>query len=177
MTRPLLLTAVLLCAGAGLQSPSHADATADARNAIQAVYDRQDAAARHNDVQGMMDALTNDFNATGMNGITITRLESRRMMMAVFPALRKISSHTAIQWIDTRNKEATVITRSRTVTVADGSVAEELPVQADTVARALWVKTNAGWKIRRQHILSSIATVNGKPVLSLRGSLLARDTQ
>ncbi|MDQ2686712.1 MAG: hypothetical protein M3Y28_02480 [Armatimonadota bacterium] len=176
----LLIVPLLLSATPALQIASHADATADVRKAIQAVYAKQDAAAAHKDISGMMNTLAKDYNATERNGRTITHLESQQAMTKIFPVLKQISAHTVIEWIDVRDTQATVVTRSRTTTVVDGTlmrdkqIVADTPIVADAIARALWVKTNAGWKIRRLHVLSSITTIIGKQILPLRGGVLLR---
>lgn len=157
-----LLCPGLLLAGA---RPASADATSDAQRAIQATYDKMNAALAAKNVNAALAYQARDFVATDLNGQKKTTAQLRADMLQVMPAVQSLRSVSRIQQFSLQGNTATVtVGETVRMTLVNPQNRQKANMMSNGVSRDTWVKQNGGWRLKRSQSLSSKSTVNGKPV-------------
>ena len=167
MYRANMLRIVLLILGvASLGQGARSDATSEARKAIQAAYDKSDAATAKKDIDGAMAFQTSDYTYTTQKGRKLDNATVRTSTTQVLTLAREIHGKTVIRKIALKGSMATVTVDET------GSIVVATPQRPDQVSKIViearsedvWIKTPKGWREKSSRELSSKQSVNGKPV-------------
>jgi ketosteroid isomerase-like protein len=142
-----------------------ADATSDARKAIQAAYDRSDAAAVRKDLAGVLASHAPDYTWTDKHGKKHALAELKAQMTQVFQLAKEIRGKTIVKSLSLKGNSATVIaeeTGSMNL-VNPQKRDQEIKVEVEAKSEDVWTKTPKGWKVKSSKEISSKQLVNGKP--------------
>lgn len=157
--------ALLLSAG---PATVRADATSDARRALQALYDNTNTAAAKKNLNGVLAYMTPDFVATDRKGNKRTAAQLRSELMQIFPLLQSWRGTSRIQRITLKGGAlATVVVKENARMVMTNPLTKQTSVVDSTgTSRDIWVKQGGGWRMKQSQTLSNKATLNGKPAPS-----------
>lgn len=158
----IALTALL---GGSCLAPVMADATADAKKEIQALYDKMDAAAAKKDVKGMTASLDPNYVAVSASGQKMTLQQMKGQMTQLMAMLKEIKTKTVIQKITLKGKTATVNSKqSLTSTGTNPQSQQPMKIEVQDTSTNTWVKSGATWKLKETKSLSTKQFLNGKPI-------------
>lgn len=165
----IALAVTALCSLSPLTA--HAATAGASQSTFQQLYDKADAAAKRKDADGVIGNYSTTVEAVQKDGTTKTYADLLSAAQQMFMLATGISSHTSIASCTIKGNLATVVQNGATkITVADpnGGPAT-MVIEDDSQARDEWKKTDSGWKIVREVIISDDMKANGKPVSSLLG--------
>jgi hypothetical protein len=166
MVRTMKLTLAVMagCILAGAQT-ARADATSDARKAIQAAYDKSNAAAAKKDLAGVLASHASDFTYTDKSGKKQDLSAMKTQMGQVFQASKEISGKSVIQSISLKGGSATVTVdeTGSMVLVNPQNPDQTVKLEVEAKSEDLWAKTGKGWRIKSSREISSKQLINGKP--------------
>jgi ketosteroid isomerase-like protein len=165
LLRRTLPIALALCALTILAPGTRADATSEARKAIQTLYNKQNAAAAKKDVEGVLANRTPDFEAIAVNGQKLTMDQVRQNIEQLLAVAQSIKATTAIKSFRLKGNNATVTTREHAEFVTTNpQTSTPAKVVIDGTSQDTWIKSGKGWQIKRSKALTEKMTVNGKAV-------------
>lgn len=147
-------------------SASHAaaDVAADARKAIQVIYDHEVTAYAKKDIKGITAILTPDFESIEKNGDRINAVQSIETIRQTFRMLRTFTVSQNIQNLTLKGDQAIVTSRSHLEgTIADEQTGKPHKVVGDSVTVETWVKSRQGWLLKRSKTISERNIMDGKP--------------
>src|SRR5690242_12724613 len=98
----------LLAAALTLSIGGYADAASDARKAIQANYDSDNAAAKRRDAAGFLSHTSADFVSIAKNGKKQTLAETKRDLPGFFKATKELNAVSQIRSIQVKGSIANV---------------------------------------------------------------------
>ena len=120
---------------------------------------------RAKDARAVGRHLAGDYVSTARDGTRTTRAEVKRAMPAIFRSLTAVDHRSRVLKL-TMTTPAVAWARVR----ADSTLRVEQPGQdllviSQTVFEDQWVRTTAGWRLRRSRAVSvtEAATLNGRP--------------
>lgn len=162
MRRLFFVPLALLCL---VPAAVHADPAGAARKAIQAQYDKANAAAARRDVDAVFAIQTPDYVHIDKQGRTHTAAEARQQFAQIVAAAKTIKAVTRIQTFKLDKTGATVTIAERAdIYLLNPQTGKLSHLLITDMARDLWVKTANGWKQKRTKELSSSILMDGKPV-------------
>jgi uncharacterized protein (TIGR02246 family) len=142
-----------------------ADATADAKKAIQAAYNKMNAALERKDVNGAFSVLTPDAEQITLQGQRLSAAQMRQQMTQGLAQARSIRSRTTVQKVTLKGNQALAVVRSQvSFVVTDPQSGRDAKIAADEVSDDTWIKTAQGWRAKRSKTTRQKQTVNGQPV-------------
>jgi ketosteroid isomerase-like protein len=146
-------------------------AAADVTQAtFQRLYDKADAAAAKKDADGVVANYSTSVEATTKDGATKGYTDLLQAAQQAFMLASSVSSHTKIVSCSIKGETAVVVQDGTTkLTVADPNGGPPMVIEDDSRAKDEWKKTDNGWKIVKEAILSDDMKANGKPVQSIIG--------
>jgi len=158
-------------AGISLISSMPAGAAPAAGKALfQKLYDKADTAASKKDADGVVANYSTKVVAVKKDGSTQTYADLLDGAQKMFSMASSITSHTTIV--------SCAVNGSSSVVVQDGATKFSIPVvpgaapmviEATSRCRDEWKKSDNGWKIVREVILSDDMKANGRPVGDILG--------
>jgi len=159
--------AVLLISAASMPSMAVADATSDAKKAIQAAYDKADAAGARKDLEGSTVYYTPDFVYTGEDGKSFQLAFIKAQMKRYFQAAKSVQSKSTITGLKLKGNSATVTVHEVGHFVLANPQKPDQTRKLDVEANAedLWVKTAKGWQVKKSKAISTKQWVDGKPFM------------
>jgi len=163
-------TSVFAIAAAALLSlltapAARADTPSEARKAIQATYDKMNAAFSRKDVKSAFAYLTPDFEQITFEGQRVGAAPMRQQMTQALAAAKSMRSQTTVQKLTLKGGTAEVLVRSRVIIVLnDPRTNKPLTVAGNETSQDTWIKTSRGWLAKRSKTLSKKETINGRPV-------------
>ncbi len=138
-----------------LAIPASGKPAPTARQELQALYNKINAAAANKDVDGIYAYNDDDFIFIDKKGHSHDGSEGRQELEKGLEFVDSIKGITKIQTFSGTDTEATVTVKDHDVaTVANGVTGRAIKVTADTVSRDYWTYTADGWKRKRSRILS-----------------------
>lgn len=158
---------ILLALGCLLMFASavEADQTAEARKAITALYEKEDAAISRKDVIGATAHCTSDYVSISTKGVRSTLTQQRQTIQTAFQALQHPKSTSKIQKFQASGNTYVVTVRSdNSATMVDPQTHGIHNLGGREVDRDTWLKTPKGWRQRRSEALSTTVTMDGKPI-------------
>jgi hypothetical protein len=156
-----------LCLGVMSLSPAMADTPAQARSAIQALYNKQNAAAAKKDVNGVLVNMAPDFQAVSKDGRKITAAQQRQALTQLFSMAQSIHATSAIQKFRLQGNRATVTVKENgTFLVVNPNAAAAKPARftVEDVSEDTWVKKGNRWLNERSVTLAEKQLINGQPL-------------
>lgn len=155
---------VLASACLALVHGAMADATADAKKAIQAAYNAGNAATGKKDMNKMFANDSPDFVAV-RNGQTITLAQAKAAVKQFFPAVKSIKDVSVVQKIKLKGNEATVTVKEHgDMVMANPQTKKTMKISVDSVSEDVWTKSGGAWLRKRSKSISEHVTSDGKPV-------------
>src|SRR5579863_2394232 len=141
MRRVLCAVAALFIA-VSLAPMARADATADARKAIQAAYSKANAAAAKKDVEGTFAILSPDAVLIGPKGQKASPASLRQQFTQLFAVAQSIKDTTTIEKFALKGKEANATTREHTeIVLTNPQNHQTTKIVVDGSSQDTWVKT------------------------------------
>ncbi len=148
----------------GVVPSARADATSDARRALQTLYDKTNAAAARKDANGVLAYMTPDFVATGVKGEKRTVADLRAQLTQIFPLLQSWRGGSRIQQVTLKGGAATVVVKENVrMVLVNPQTKQKAVLDSMGTSRDVWVKSGGGWRMKQSRNLSSKALLNGKP--------------
>ncbi len=153
---------------------AHADATQDARKAIQQAYDLGNAAMVRKDKAGVLKYYAPNWTAAGANGQTMTLAQFKSNLDGLLTRMYNVKATSKITKIRLKGNQAEVTVndymqasvqaspRPQSGAGAPGKPTVMTVVLTD-MGNDTWVKSGKGWLRLRSHVVSSHRTLNGKP--------------
>ena len=164
--RVFAFTAALLLLGVLALPSARADATGEARKAIQAAYDKMNAALARKDVKGAFTVLTPDVEQITLDGRKFDAAQMRQQMTQALAAAKSVKSQTTVQKLTLKGgSTAQVLVRSRVaIVLTDPQTNKPITFVGEETSQDTWIKTARGWLGKRSKTLSKKETVNGRPM-------------
>ncbi|HZT44309.1 MAG TPA: hypothetical protein VFA07_19240 [Chthonomonadaceae bacterium] len=166
LRRSLMLIFLPLCLGGWLEPFASADTVAQARTAIQAAYDREDAAVRRKDVKGTLANCAPDFQFIQSDGSRGSLADARQGMVALFQKPNSFVAKTTIQKFTLQGNKAIATVKEyqmRTV-VPHAKHAHPHKIVTVTIIEDTWVKHGNRWLREISRAISQKQTLDGRPV-------------
>ena len=158
----LLALCLLTCAASGV---AQADATSDARKAIQAIYNKVDQAVARRDFKGAFASHAADYYYIDAKGRKITLAQLRRVTPRIMDAMQSYKSKTTLQKLTLKGNTASVVSRDHTeATFVNPQTQKSSRVVVDSVLQESWIKTKQGWQRKWARNISSRQTLDGRAI-------------
>ncbi len=126
-----------------------------ARAALQALYNKMNAAAMQKNVDGVYEFDSDDYTVIDQKGHVHEPSEGRQELEQALEVMDSVKAVTVIQSFAGTDAEATVTVKEHVVArVGNTTTGRAIKVTADDVNRDHWVKTEDGWRRNRTRILS-----------------------
>jgi len=166
----VLAAFVLLLSGAG--RPALADAKSDAQKAIQAVYNKINAATLRKDAKAVLSYYADNIvvNAGGQS-LTKTQIRQLQAQMSAMPQIKPTKATSVIQKFSLQGGDTATCTVRNVAAVqmpapaGSAQAGKPLVIASDGTAQDTWKKTGKGWLLVRSDVLSAKSTMNGKPLM------------
>jgi hypothetical protein len=144
---------------------ARAVAVAAVQRSIQAIYDRQNAAAARLDSDGMFTGYAPEFISHDLSGSSRTLTQERQVMHQIFTVMRTYLGKVTIQEITVTGETAVVrIVDFSISTFTDPRTQKESNLVDDSVSLDTWKKSGTVWLLTRSKRLSEDAKFNGFPI-------------
>jgi hypothetical protein len=173
---PAYITVFLALAALGGLYPKNATAAAvhrrdpslAARKEIQAIYDKENAAAAHKDIHGVFAEMAPDFSEVDDTGQKISLAEIKANLADLFSHATTVKGTTTIQKFRLIGRTAIVTTKSRDeMTVADPEGEQARTITIDDLSVDTWVRSGKVWLQKHSRDVSqSVHTDEPNPMLS-----------
>lgn len=149
-----------------------ADATSDAKKAIQGIYDKVDAAAGKKDVKGVTSHLTSDYQSLSAKGVKLgDAAQLKTQVEMVFKQVQSIKAKSQIQKFALKGSTATVtVKQNGTIVVMNPQTRKPSVVAVESVSEDIWVKSSGSWKEKSSKNTSSKQSMDGKPIAAPGGN-------
>lgn len=166
LRRSLLLVFLPLGLGVGLAPTAQADTPAQARKAIQAAYDREDAAVGRKDIKGALANCAPDFQFVAPDGTRGSLADARQSLSTQFGKNSSFVAKTTIQKFTLQGSKTVVTAKEyqlRTV-VPRAPHAHAHKIVTVGIDEDTWVKHGDRWLRERTRAISQKQTLDGKPI-------------
>jgi ketosteroid isomerase-like protein len=158
----LLVLCLLTCAASGV---AQADATSDARKAIQAIYNKIDGAVARRDFKGAFASHAPDYYYIDAKGRKLTLAQLRRVTPRILDAMRTYKSKTTLQKLTLKGNTASVVSRDHTeATFVNPQTQKNARVVVDSVLHETWIKSKQGWLRKSARNVSSRQQLDGRVI-------------
>lgn len=142
-----------------------ANATADARKAIQAIYDSHNAAVARKDLDGALAHRTQDYVSIGAKGDRKSLEQSRQVLRRLFAAMEWAQGSSVIQKITLKDDTAIVLVKEKgRLVLANPQTGQKATLDINGLSRDVWVRRQGRWLVKQSQNLQSKITRNGQPV-------------
>ncbi len=142
-----------------------ADATADARRAIQTAYDKMDAAAARKDAKAMLAYYASDFQFISAKGRKRDLKFQQETLPRVLAAAQSMRGKTTVRKLTLKGREAKALVHSRGVmTFINRNTQQISTLIVESVSKEIWSKTGQRWLKKRVRNLSEKQTLDGRLV-------------
>ena len=166
LRRSSLLIFLPLCLGVWLAPSARADTAAQARKAIQAAYDREDAAADRKDIKGVLANCAPDFQAIELDGSRSTLADARKSMSMAFQQFKTVTAKTTIQKFTLQGNKATMTVKeyAQMTTGPLGPKKQTHKLIVVGTDQDTWVKHGNRWLKEITRTISRKQTLDGRPI-------------
>jgi ketosteroid isomerase-like protein len=143
-----------------------ADATADARKSIQALYDRESASAEKKDAAGTVGQITPDYVGIGKGGSRSDAAQLRKDVQMLLTMFKTLKVNQNVQSLALKGNQAVVTMKAHIVGImVDPSSRKTHQMVMDSVSEDTWVRSGAkGWLLHLSKTISERALADGKPL-------------
>jgi ketosteroid isomerase-like protein len=161
--RIVRVSGVVLCLAAAHVTAASADATSDARKAIEARFGKMSAALNKRDGKAYTQFFAPNFVSIGERG---NRQDSRQMSRLI-DAVMKMSQSLKHTWKTEKftlqsGKAIHTVRQDIAMTMTDPQTGRNASMRQQPVEEFTWTKGKSGWLITQYKTLSSKMSVNGK---------------
>ena len=166
LRRFLLVLPVVLSMGIIVPFAARADAAPQARGAIQAAYDREDAAVRRKDVRGVLVNCAPNFQFITQNGTRGNLADARQGLVSQFQTPSSFVAKTTIQKFTLQGNKAVVTVQeyqSRTV-VPKAKHAHPHKIVTIGIDEDTWVKHGNRWLREMSKMIRQKQTLDGRTI-------------
>jgi hypothetical protein len=162
MVRWTVAAAVLAASWTGARAD--ADALADARKGVQAVYDSRNAAAAKKDPKGILAGCTPDFVYVTNEGQKGDLTLLTKKLVPLLAMAKTLKATTTRQKFILRGNEAvsTVKTHIECMFIAF-DVNQPSRLVLDDTSEDTWVNGSKGWLQKKKRSIADVSTLDGKP--------------
>jgi len=164
--RFLIVLPAALALGASSVSAVKADTAAQARKAIQAAYDREDAAFDRKDIKGALVNCAPDFQFIAPGGMRGGLADARQSLTTQFGRNSSFVARTTLQKLTLQGSKVIVTVKEyqvRTV-VPRAPHAHMHKIVMVSIDQDTWVKHGNRWLREMTRVLSQKQTLDGKPI-------------
>ncbi len=160
------LLLLLLCLGVCQAPSAGADTAAQARKAIQTAYDREDAAAAHRNINGILSNYAPDYQDREPNGLKVGLADVRQSLVVMFQNARAVTAKTTIQNFTLQGSKAIVTTKEYAMlTVASKAEHGQLhKIVLNSTDEDTWAKRGNRWLKVSTRTLRQSEMIDGKPL-------------
>jgi hypothetical protein len=147
-------------------APAGADTAAQARSAIQATYNKMNAAAAKKDAAAIIAVHDPGYTSIDKSGQKQTLSSLKVLLSQIFQVAKSIKATTTIQSCTLKGSTASVATKEHAEIVAAINPQDRTKTStlvSDGTSQDTWVKTAKGWRLKMQKSTSMTQTVDGKP--------------
>ena len=118
---------------------------------FRGIYDHRAELVLHHDVSGQLADLTPDYVVKLRNGDTMTRdvLRERWRFFYDSVVIRHVSFANVVRDVQRHGDTAVVTIEQKDHRIQRGPDGKPMDVEANVVHKETWVRTPAGWKLRR----------------------------
>lgn len=122
-----------------------------ARQQVQAIYDRQTAALLRKDVKGFLALCTPDYQDTKPDGSVYPAARIRQVLPGQLAAYSKqFVMKAAIKTFRLSGRQANVVVNRHVELMrTDAQHRRQYPWKSDTISQDVWIKTAQGWRLQR----------------------------
>jgi uncharacterized protein (TIGR02246 family) len=135
-----------------------ADATADAKKAIQAAYDKQAGAVARRDAKAVFEIYAPDFEVVSKKGKKTSLANIKASITQLMASSNSINTSYKIQKLVLKGKEGTATIHTHAEIGAPNAGKYVL----DQTSEDTWIKAAKGWLLRRSKSLTSKESMNGQ---------------
>ena len=140
-----------------------ADATGDARKAIETALHKTEIAATKKDANGMMATYSNDYTFVTKKGQTLTIQMMRGNVAQLVKGAKSLKLKVSIQKFTLSNNYVTSILREDAIAILPNQKTKhDSTLKLSAVSEDIWTKTNGLWHRKRGTQISSSALLDGQ---------------
>ena len=144
---------------------SKADSTADAKRAIQAQYDKSNAAAAKKDSKGVTSVFTKDRVSVTSKGVTTSIQDEKKQMEQVFSAAQSCVVTSTILSVSLTGSQAKVRVKEHgKIVLPNPKTMVNSNLVEDSIREDTWIKSGGAWLEKKSVEKSSKVTIDGKEV-------------
>lgn len=157
--------AILAIAPLILAKHTFADNVAEARKAIQACYDKTDAATARKDINGTTSFFTADYVYVDNMGQNFDAARLRKQILAGYKGIASIQPKSTIKTLTLKGNSATANLHevAHLLVVDPHDPSKTIRVDLDVTAQDLWIKTPNGWRVKKSKVMTYKQLIDGKP--------------
>lgn len=145
-----------LCLSPLALSGARADGTANIRQAIQAAYNRQNAALARKDASGALAYIAPDFVGTSLKGEHFGLAERQQGMPRMLALFQSIKATTVVETISMKGRVASVqVRRTDAMSMTNPQTHKLMQGVVEQHIIDTWVKGAGGWLLERSRQLST----------------------
>jgi uncharacterized protein (TIGR02246 family) len=139
-------------------------ATTEARKAIQAAYNRRNAAMAKKDLKTVWSSMAKNYVSISKDGRRLSGAQLRAMMTPFLMGIKSAKGTSTIRRVTLQGNAATVeVAENGTVVGVHPQSKQEVVTRTNSRSLDKWVKVNGRWLIVQSKTLSESMTVNSKP--------------
>jgi hypothetical protein len=162
----VLILSIAFCIGIFSSFAARADTVTQARKAIQAAYDREDAAVSRKDVPGILVNCAPNFQFITQNGMRGSLADARQGLTAQFQTPSSFVAKTTLQKLTLQGNKAVVTVKEYQMRTVVPKAPHVHPHKIVTVSidEDTWVKHGNRWLREISKNISQKQTLDGKPI-------------
>lgn len=150
---------------------AHASSSpAQVKSTIQALYDKENAAATNKDADGMLADVDHGFVGVDEKGNRITYADLVTNTQQLLQMASSISANTVVRSCKVSGNKAVLGVNDTIRIVVSAGDQGSTTMEDDDTSTDTWTKTPAGWRLTASRTLSHSVTINGQPAPDMPGT-------
>ncbi len=142
-----------------------ADATSDAKTAIQTAYNKETAAMNRKDLKGIIAAYSSDYVQIEKGGKKSSLTELKPQLQAMLATIQNVKAIQTISKMTIKGNQATILAKQHLDATILGPEKKKLALSMTGNVEDIWVKTGKStWLKKQSKVLSEKQTLDGKAV-------------
>jgi len=160
--RLLPIVALFLVAAVTVAAPPKSPSVKDT---IQALYNKENAAAANKDVDGMIADYDPKVVAVSQSGETKGYDDLVNAAKEVLQIAKTIKATTQVEGVTTSGNQAVATTHDSVImTIAEPTTGHDVVIATTSTSRDTWSNASGHWKVVRSEEISHTATMDGQPI-------------
>jgi len=140
-----------------------ADATSDAKAAIQAAYNKETAAMIKKDFKGIMSVYASDYVQIDKSGKKISLAELKPQLQAMVAVVQNVKATQIVSKVTVNGNRATVLSKQHLEATVLIPEKKKQALIMNASVEVLWVKTGKStWLKKQSKVLTENQTLDGK---------------